>query len=103
LRSGNISGSQNVPFQELLNQEDGTFKSDKDLAKIFKDKNIDTTVNTINSCGSGVTACIVDMALRIMGAEKTAIYDGSWTEYGQVDEPDFKQGAKQGWDEPGKN
>lgn len=78
-------------------------KSDKELAQIFKDKNIDTTKMTINSCGSGVTACIVETAMRIMGAEKTAIYDGSWTEYGMVDEPDFKQGAKHGWDESGKS
>jgi len=35
----------------------------------------------INSCGSGVTACVLDLGLKILGAEKSAIYDGSWTEY----------------------
>lgn len=78
-------------------------KSDLELKEIFKAKNIDTTKMTVNSCGSGVTACIVETALRIMGAEKTAIYDGSWTEYGQYEEPDFMQGSKHGWKEPGKD
>ena len=45
------------------------------------DAGIDTTLPTVHSCGSGVTACIVDLAMRILGAEKSAIYDGSWSEY----------------------
>lgn len=80
LRSGNITGSKNLPFTELLN-EDGTMKSDHELSKIFVARNIDTSLPTIHSCGSGVTACVVDMAMRIMGGEKSKVYDGSWTEY----------------------
>jgi len=98
VRSGSITGSKNIFFQELINQDEGTFKSDLELAKIFLEKDVDTTVRTINSCGSGVTACVVDTALRVLGAEKSTIYDGSWTEYGQIDEPDFYHGGK-GWDE----
>ena len=56
-------------------------KPDKELAKIMIDVGIDTTLPTVHSCGSGVTACIVDLAMRILGAEKSAIYDGSWSEY----------------------
>ena len=56
-------------------------KPDKELAKIMLDVGIDTTLPTVHSCGSGVTACIVDLAMRILGAEKSAIYDGSWSEY----------------------
>jgi 3-mercaptopyruvate sulfurtransferase SseA len=37
-----------------------------------------------------------------MGNTKTAVYDGSWSEYGQVPEPDFNHGSKYGWEEPGK-
>lgn len=59
----------------------GCLKSDKELAKIFLDKGVDTTLPVINSCGSGVTACVLDLGLSILGAEKSSIYDGSWTEY----------------------
>jgi len=86
----------------LIDAETGALKSDKELAQIFLEKDIDTTRNTLNSCGSGVTACILDLGLLMMGAEKSRIYDGSWTEYGQVEEPDFSHGSKHGWDEPGK-
>jgi len=80
VRSGHITGSKNLPFTELLN-ENGTLKSDKELANIFLAKGIDTTLPIINTCGSGVTACIVDLGLKVLGAEKSKVYDGSWTEY----------------------
>lgn len=95
LRSGHITGSKNLPFSELIDAETGEFKTDKELAKIISDAGIDTKVNTVNSCSSGLTACIVDLSLRLLGAEKTAIYDGSWSEYGMVDEPDFTHEAKE--------
>jgi len=66
----------------LINPENGALRSDKEIAKIFLEKNIDTTSNTISSCGSGVTACILDLGMLMMGAPKSRIYDGSWTEYG---------------------
>lgn len=81
MRSGHITGSKNVPFTDLLDGESGCLKSDKELSKIFLAKGIDTTLPTINSCGSGVTACVIDLSLRILGAEKSSVYDGSWTEY----------------------
>ncbi len=81
VRSGNITGSKNIPFTELINESTGCLKTDKELAKIFLDKGVDTTLPTINSCGSGVTACVIDLGLSILGAEKSAVYDGSWTEY----------------------
>lgn len=99
MRSGHISGSKNLPFNELVDAETGCLKSDKELSKIFIEKNIDTTLPTINSCGSGVTACILDLGLNVMGAPKSSIYDGSWTEYGSVEEPDF---SGTDWTEPGK-
>ena len=45
----------------------------------------------INSCGSGITACVIDTALMLTGKkfEETQIYDGSWAEYGFIDEPKF--------------
>lgn len=80
VRSGHISGSTNLPFNELVD-DNGCLKSDKELAKIFTEKGIDTTLPVVNSCGSGVTACVLDLGLSILGAEKSIIYDGSWTEY----------------------
>ena len=73
-----------LPFTELVDAETGELKTDKELAEIITNAGIDTTLNTVNSCGSGVTACIVDLSLRLLGAEKTAIYDGSWSEYVSV-------------------
>lgn len=56
-------------------------KSDKELAKIFHDKGLDTQISTICSCGSGLSACIVELALEVLDNDHTAIYDGSWSEY----------------------
>lgn len=81
VRSGHITGSKNLPFSELIDAETGCLKTEKELAKIFTAKDIDTTYPVLNSCGSGVTACILDLGLRVLGADKSAIYDGSWTEY----------------------
>lgn len=81
VRSGNITGSKNLPFTELIEESNGCLKSDKELAKIFLAKGVDTTLATVNSCGSGVTACVLDLGLSILGADKSIIYDGSWTEY----------------------
>lgn len=52
------------------------------------DVEVNPAVSTINSCGSGVTACIVDLGLRLMGSTTTRVYDGSWAEYSKVPEPD---------------
>jgi hypothetical protein len=70
-----------LPFNELINTADGTVKSDKELSEIFLKTGIDTTLPVINSCGSGVTACVNDLGLRLIGAEKSIVFDGSWTEY----------------------
>ena len=70
-----------MPFQNLVDAETGELKPDEELAKIMLDAGIDTTAPTVHSCGSGVTACIVDLAMRVLGAEKSSIYDGSWSEY----------------------
>lgn len=81
LRKGHISGSTNVFFEDLINKETGTLKSDKEIGDIFTKKGIDITSTTVCSCGSGVTACIPQLGLNILGNDKTAIYDGSWLEY----------------------
>ena len=82
LRSGNISGSKNLPFQKLINKEDRTFKKKEELINIFKNKQILIDKEMAFTCGSGVTACILGLANSIISGKKPIIYDGSWAEYG---------------------
>ena len=81
LRSGNIEGSINLPFQKLL-RKDRTFKKREDLIEIFKSKKISIEKEMAFTCGSGVTACILGLANSIISGNKPIIYDGSWAEYG---------------------
>ena len=82
LRSGNINGSINLPFQKLIDERDRTFKKKEDLINIFKDKKISIDKEMAFTCGSGVTACILGLANSIISGKKPIIYDGSWAEYG---------------------
>ena len=81
LRSGHIPGSRNVPFASLLNA-DGTLKSAAELGAIFAKAGVDTAKPVVASCGSGVTAGVIALALAILGRPDAAVYDGSWTEWG---------------------
>ena len=81
LRSGNIKGSINLPFQKLL-KEDRTFKKKDELIEIFKTKKVSVEKEMAFTCGSGVTACVLGLANSIISGKKPVIYDGSWSEYG---------------------
>jgi thiosulfate/3-mercaptopyruvate sulfurtransferase len=89
VRSGCIKNSINLPFTKLVN-EDGTLKSNEELREIFKSRDIDFSNQIINTCGSGVTACVLELGLGILGTQ-SKVYDGSWSEYGSIDEPKFKK------------
>ncbi len=80
-RSGRIPGSFNMPFNDLLN-DDGTYKKPDELRDIFAKNNIDLLKPIVTSCGSGITACVLIFALEQIGHTDTALYDGSWTEWG---------------------
>jgi thiosulfate/3-mercaptopyruvate sulfurtransferase len=82
LNSGNIEGSKNLPFMELINKSDNTFKNKKELITIFKNLSLDPSKNIAFTCGSGVTACILGLANSIISGKNPNIYDGSWSEYG---------------------
>lgn len=84
LRSGHIPGSRNVPFGTLLNP-DGTMKPPAELARIIQAAGVDPQKPVVASCGSGVTAGVVALALAMIGAPNAAVYDGSWTEWGHED------------------
>lgn len=82
LRAGHIPGSKNVPYTDLLNA-DATMKSAADLTNIFKAAGVNLDKPAITTCGSGVTAAILSLALDSIGKTDNALYDGSWTEWGQ--------------------
>lgn len=81
LRAGHIPGSKNLPFTELLNA-DGTMKDLPALKAAFEGADIDLARPVITSCGSGVTAAVLSLALERLGHNRHALYDGSWSEWG---------------------
>lgn len=85
LRSGHIPGSKNVPFATVLNP-DGTMKAAADLIAVFEAAGIDLTKPAITTCGSGVTAAILSLALERIGHRTHALYDGSWSEWGMYED-----------------
>ena len=81
LRAGHIPGSHNVPFASLLNP-DGTLKNAAELTEIFTKAGVDIQKPVVATCGSGVTAGVIALALALLGRADAAIYDGSWVEWG---------------------
>ena len=81
MRSGHIPGSASVPYTDLLNP-DGTFREPAALRARFAQAGADGARPLVTSCGSGVTACILTLGLRLAGLPEGAVYDGSWTEWG---------------------
>lgn len=82
MRTGHIPGSINLPFGALIDQETRCFKDGQDLEGIFQAVGIGADDKIAVSCGSGVTACTVALALYKTRGQNSAIYDGSWAEWG---------------------
>ena len=81
MRSGHIPGSASLPYTDLLNA-DGTFRSPAAIRARLTQAGVDGSRPVVTSCGSGVTACIITLGLRLAGLPEGAVYDGSWTEWG---------------------
>ena len=85
LRSGHMPGAISLPFNILL--EDGRMKSPQALDSLFNSLGIDRSQRVITSCGSGVTAAVLSLALTESGRTAHRLYDGSWAEWGKPQGP----------------
>ncbi|WP_291842356.1 sulfurtransferase [Maricaulis sp.] len=87
MRSGHMPGARNLPFTALLDA-DGHLRAS---AEAFEKAGIDLDRPVITTCGSGVTACILSLALDCLGRE-SAVYDGSWSEWGSRPDTEIETG-----------
>ncbi|MCA3739404.1 3-mercaptopyruvate sulfurtransferase [Phenylobacterium sp.] len=91
LRSGHMPGARNLPFDQLLTPE-GQLKSVAALSEVFREAGVDLARPIIATCGSGVTASVLALALEVLGSP-AAVYDGSWAEWGREGGGDIATGG----------
>jgi thiosulfate/3-mercaptopyruvate sulfurtransferase len=91
-RPGHIPGSRNVPYAELFDATTGAMKPLEELRKAFTGAGVDTAKPIVTTCGSGVSALVLTLALYRLGVRDTALYDGSWAEWGLPDGPPVATG-----------
>ena len=85
LRSGSIKNSFCLPFGDLINKENKTFKDRNFIKKKFEDLGIMNQNNIVFSCGSGITAAVLALAYSMVNDKYSpTVYDGSWAEYGMI-------------------
>jgi len=92
LRGGHMPGALNVPSSTLI-APDGTMKSAEQLEQVFELAGVDVNKPVVATCGSGISAAIVALALARLGHPRTAVYDGSWTEWGGREDTPVATGA----------
>lgn len=92
MRSGHMPHAHNVPVSSL--SENGHFKSLAQLKQIFETANVKFNEPVVTTCGSGVTAAVVLLALASLGNENVRLYDGSWSEWGSLKDTDIVTGEK---------
>jgi thiosulfate/3-mercaptopyruvate sulfurtransferase len=79
LRSGHMPGAVSLPFGELV--QDGRLRPRGELRAAFEQRGLDLNLPVTTTCGSGVTAAVLALALEMAGADDISLYDGSWAEY----------------------
>jgi thiosulfate/3-mercaptopyruvate sulfurtransferase len=91
-RSGHIPGSRNVPYAELFDAETGAMKPLEVLRQAFGNAGLDMAKPIVTTCGSGVSALVLTLALYRLGVRGAALYDGSWAEWGLPEGPPVATG-----------
>ena len=92
LRAGHIPGSRNVPYSRLIDGATGTMKPLSELGAAFSNAGLRLDTPIVTSCGSGVSAAVLTLALYRLGVQNPALYDGSWSEWGKADGPPIASG-----------
>jgi thiosulfate/3-mercaptopyruvate sulfurtransferase len=92
IRSGHIPGSRNLPYNMLFDAASGTMKPLDELRKAFTGTGLELDKPIVTTCGSGVSAAVLTLALYRLGVRGSALYDGSWSEWGQPDGPPVATG-----------
>ena len=92
LRGGHIPGSRSVPYAMLFDANTGVMKSLDDLRATFSGAGVDLARPMVTSCGSGVSAGVLTLALYRLGVENPALYDGSWSQWGEQGGPPVATG-----------
>ena len=93
LRAGHIPGSRNLPYAELFDAATGEMRPLDALRKAFVGAGVDLARPIVTTCGSGVSAAVLTLALYRLGVRGTALYDGSWAEWGLPDGTPVATGA----------
>jgi thiosulfate/3-mercaptopyruvate sulfurtransferase len=91
LKSGHMPGATNLPWRAVLTA-DFKLKDDASLQKLFAEKGVDLRAPIITSCGSGISAAILTLAVQKLGARQISLYDGSWAEWGGRDDAPIATG-----------
>ena len=81
LRAGHMPGAKNLVYTDILNP-DRTFKDADAIRAALQGAGLDLKGKVVTSCGSGITASVMALGLHLIGHDKWAVYDGSWTEWG---------------------
>ncbi|MDD5033231.1 MAG: 3-mercaptopyruvate sulfurtransferase [Methylococcaceae bacterium] len=86
LRSGHIPGSFNLFFKSLVDEASFRLKPASELTELYHQAGIDISRPVVTTCGTGVTASVLALGLYLLGNETAAVYDGSWTEWGGLED-----------------